>query len=435
MGRHPRPGCATGVGFLALVLSTAICAAGVALAGIPSVGDAAAPSTRTCWVFNHMNKSGGTSIKQYVKKWRRGRGYRLYLFDTQEWTDGVKESTERYLQQNNTITMGGYAEALRPYGAQDCKWFTIFRHPISRLVSAYYYCKVHRSDQLCATRARNRADSNDLVGFARHWGNHGLQQFVLGFVKAEDIVPQDEEAWAATAATGHACLRPFERGNIAEGGCPGWYLLKLFVERRSACIGQASAGGDSECEESTMPYSLNQEWMHRFLQPVMDILSEKYAAVGLLERWNASMRLFQATLEMPGMDWLGAFETTGRANALSHSQLERQETLREAWDDPEIRGLVWLDLVLYDHAVTVFNKQAERTPLSGRLPKRLVFGGSGGGEKPPVSGCPKQNRQAFLTDGIKAFRATLSSTADISCAFGVPRLPLAEAAKKGRSGI
>eukprot|EP00752_Nemacystus_decipiens_P011479 g10191.t1 len=224
--------------------------------------------------------------------------------------------------------------------------------PISRLVSAYYYCMAYPTDQLCATKARG-ADSEDLEGFARHWGNYGLMQFVLAFVKPEDIVP-DEKTWADSPKTS-TCLRPYVRGNRKPQGCPGWYRLKLFVERRSMCTGQA--GEESEC--GSTPHSLSQEWMHQFLRPVMDILSEKYTAVGIMEQWNTSMRLFQATLELPGMDWLAAFKAEGTANALSAHQRAREETLRRAMRDSNIRELLWLDILLYDHAVNVFNKQIE----------------------------------------------------------------------------
>lgn len=54
---------------------------------------------------------------------------------------------------------------------------------------------------------------------------------------------------------------------------------------------------------------LNQQSMHQFLHPVIDILSDKYAAVGIIEQWDASMQLFQSALELPGMDWVESFES------------------------------------------------------------------------------------------------------------------------------
>lgn len=232
--------------------------------------------------------------------------------------------------------------------------------PISRLVSAYYFCSTYPDDQLCADTPRG-ANNDDLLGFAEHWGNFGLMQFVLAYVKPEDIVP-DEEIWAASPKeSARVCaqqhFRRQTRTSKNRQGCPGWYRLKLYVERRSGCYGQT--GQDSECENSAP--SRNQEWMHQFLQPVMDTLSEKYSAVGILEQWDESMQLFQSVLGLPGTDWLAASRKfVGVLNAVSQAQKDaEEETLRGAWDDPEIRELLWLDILLYDHAVSVFHKQTE----------------------------------------------------------------------------
>ncbi|CAN0469810.1 unnamed protein product, partial [Scytosiphon promiscuus] len=58
---------------------------------------------------------------------------------------------------------------------QKCQWFTLFRHPVSRMVSAYYYCKEAPSDTACASEILNARDV-DLVTFAKHWGNFALRQ-------------------------------------------------------------------------------------------------------------------------------------------------------------------------------------------------------------------------------------------------------------------
>lgn len=43
--------------------------------------------------------------------------------------------------------------------------------------------------------------------------------------------------------------------------------------------------------------------MLELIQPVTELLNDKYAAVGILERWDASIRLFQTVLKLPGYDW------------------------------------------------------------------------------------------------------------------------------------
>ncbi|CAN0360985.1 unnamed protein product, partial [Scytosiphon promiscuus] len=45
------------------------------------------------------------------------------------------------------------------------------RSPVSRVVSAYFYCKQARTDQLCGGRIVD-ARKVDLLTFAEHWGNY-----------------------------------------------------------------------------------------------------------------------------------------------------------------------------------------------------------------------------------------------------------------------
>ena len=82
---------------------------------------------RKCWVFAHMKKSGGSSVKGLLQLHLRDeRNISQGLYDSEEWRRGMGYA-QQYLTIGHTITWGGYTEGLRPYGAQDCEWFTMFR--------------------------------------------------------------------------------------------------------------------------------------------------------------------------------------------------------------------------------------------------------------------------------------------------------------------
>ena len=68
-----------------------------------------------------------------------------------------------------------------------CRFFTMFRHPISRMVSAYFFCQLHEEDSACASGIV-RARHVDLLTFAKHWSNFAVRQFALSFVPAEDVM-------------------------------------------------------------------------------------------------------------------------------------------------------------------------------------------------------------------------------------------------------
>ena len=154
-----------------------------------------------CWVFTHMNKSGGQTVKALLKPWIADNGLSVGLYDSDEWKNGT-DVARGFLESQYTVTWGTYTEGLRPHGVRPhCKWFTLFRHPVSRLVSAYYFCHNKHEDPLCATGVL-RAEEADLLTFARHWTNFGLRQFASGFVLPEGVM---------SSRVGQLCP-----------DCPGW---------------------------------------------------------------------------------------------------------------------------------------------------------------------------------------------------------------------
>lgn len=120
MGRHLQYGGATVVVIRALVI-------GIVFLFAEQL--TAAQNTKKCWIFTHMNKSGGSSIKKLLRPWMEHNNVTQGSYDSQQWTAGMGYA-RGYIKMGNTITWGGYTEGLRPYGAQKaqhCKWFTMFR--------------------------------------------------------------------------------------------------------------------------------------------------------------------------------------------------------------------------------------------------------------------------------------------------------------------
>lgn len=144
-----------------------------------------------CWIFTHLQKSGGSTIRIIL---RNGLGYHPTIFDTDQWRQGQSSTTQfaNKMAEQKKIVAGGYTEALRSSTTtprdkgRNCNFFTIFRHPVSRLVSAYFYCRGRPSDHLCATEIL-RASDVDFLTFAKHWSNFGLRQFALSFLSADDV--------------------------------------------------------------------------------------------------------------------------------------------------------------------------------------------------------------------------------------------------------
>lgn len=94
------------------------------------------------------------------------------------------------------------------------------------------------------------------------------------------------------------------------------------------------------------------------------MLRDKYTAVGILESFNATARLFNRALEVPDFDWVKAHNIAGNQEVDSVSGDEEREVLRDAWEDADIKKFIALDLLLYEQAVSVHVRQLEHYRLS-----------------------------------------------------------------------
>lgn len=301
----------------------------------PTVGTAEVPVSDQCWIFTHLNKAGGSTVKKILfSHWL----HKSTTYDSYQWKKGaiLTDSTAASVVKDAglNVAAGGYTEALRispafsPEG-EKCKWFTVFRHPIARLVSAYFYCKVDPTDQLCASDfAMSRMI--DLRTFAKHWGNFAVRQFAFSLVSHEEV---------------RGYLLSPEGGGMEEeklSRIPAWYMLKMYLDAQ---------GGGPEYG------NIHDAALYHMLQPVQDLLRDRYTAVGILEKFNTTLSLFDATLEMPGMSWRKYNDAIGKENVDLWYRGEKHEVLKTAWTDSDIKKHIWLDLLLYEHAVDVFHRQ------------------------------------------------------------------------------
>eukprot|EP00752_Nemacystus_decipiens_P004970 g4522.t1 len=308
---------------------------------------------KRCWVFNHQHRAGGSTIKYMLQAWadRRGEETSVGIYDSTQWLRG-EEFARDFLAEENTLTWGAYTEGLRPHGGADkCKWFTIFRHPIARLVSAYYYCKKSPVDGLCASVVL-RANETDIHTFAEHWGNYGLRQFALAYALPEQVI-------ASEAGSQHRCVP--QRGRKE---CPGWYRLKLYLEGIIRSAEEPVKEGGLPALRSSKRAAMKDDAMVELIQPVTELLNDKYAAVGILEHWGSSMLLFQRTLRLPAYNWTQGSRNMGKKNGNGMFKKEENAALAMAWTDPKLKNSLMLDLVLYDHAVSVFRRQMAQHGLT-----------------------------------------------------------------------
>lgn len=149
------------------------------------------PPQQGCWVFHHMHRSGEDEVKSILQSFLSANNQRRGMYGSTAWRRGDAFARD-FIHHNHTVTWGAYAEALRPPSdARDCKWFTVFRHPVARVVSAYFYCREdvgeRRMNSLCGPAAAGEESDAGLIQFAEHWGNAALRHFALAFLLPDEV--------------------------------------------------------------------------------------------------------------------------------------------------------------------------------------------------------------------------------------------------------
>lgn len=180
----------------------------------------------------------------------------------------------------------------------------------------------------------------DLVDFAKHWGNYALRQFSIPYI-SRDVITSSPAAKECE-----------ERIDTDTGlKCTAWNLVKLHLENTTLKPSSSSSS-------SANRRPIEEEAMYPYLQAAQERLSNDYAAVGLLEDFETSLRLFDATLGISNLNWVGMFKHSGRKNPAHAEQVSyKQEVLGKAWTDLAVRRYIALDLLLYDHVVAIHAQQ------------------------------------------------------------------------------
>eukprot|EP00903_Cladosiphon_okamuranus_P012283 g11519.t1 len=253
-----------------------------------------------CTLFNHMVKSGGSTIKDKLEESSLADGVPPPAI----CLNGVGQEQTCVDAMNNSPVIAGYAELLR-YPLQGigraCDYFTVMRHPIDRLVSAFFYCPDDHDPQdrprkWCGYVEDPQPVTERLVDFARHnWKNKAFRQMTFGLY------------------------------------CPPM----AFCE-------QTKPGAQQ---------SVNEPGGWDLLQQIEAILGS-YIAVGILEHWDLTMQLFDARVRSPVKDW----QKIQTSNPGQQSRL-RDDIYQWAHMSPEIHRIMATDMLLYEYALSVFKLQ------------------------------------------------------------------------------
>eukprot|EP00903_Cladosiphon_okamuranus_P008180 g7879.t1 len=255
-----------------------------------------------CTLFNHQSKSAVTAIKEKLAT--ASLEARLSKPGLCLFGRGYENSCLEAMNGTNPVVVG-YTELLREVvvdRGRQCDYFTVMRHPIDRLISAFFYCPErntkHRRKEWCgATEGDVAGTQGYLLEFAkRRWKNKAFRQM------SYNIFPPQH----------------------------------TFRERIAP------------------PHSMDQPETAKLVRVVEGIL-RSYTAVGILEHWDLTMELFNARVKSPVRDWKATPEPLNRVHEVySDFQQKIHEWARTS---PDVHAVLATDLVLYDFALDVFKQQ------------------------------------------------------------------------------
>lgn len=328
----------------------------------------------SCLVLHTQHKSAGATLENVLKHapghllpsphqapYPPNRGW--WKCDSFGWVDGLGRCRPGWRPSNQTsfgASCGGYMLSLAThpdFQRPRCFWFTVFREPFARLVSAYTYCSMDVSaDPLCANVVLSARNSS-LEIWAEHWGNFLLRELMLH----PDLSPIPlTNLWqqAATACNNSSlggilyspseaiCTRLRAGRKHApwkdpEGAVPVWFQQRLAMQGADDPRTAVGASAVQRVKETLRaPRGL-------------------FDAVGVVERWNASMAVLDALHPPRGRtlsSWVSLanqfrVEHFARSQEDPEAQARKAALLRHAQSSVRIRDALQGDLTLYHEAV------------------------------------------------------------------------------------
>lgn len=92
-------------------------------------------------LFDHLPKCGGTTVEHYLKSQYRTK--KIYMIDGQnpQYSVTVFKSLPEAKRYNYDFVYGHLADELHDFVHPDTTFLTIFRDPVDRIMSHYYYVR------------------------------------------------------------------------------------------------------------------------------------------------------------------------------------------------------------------------------------------------------------------------------------------------------
>ncbi|XP_063952222.1 uncharacterized protein LOC129257977 [Lytechinus pictus] len=283
-------------------------------------------------IFLHHNKAGGISIRKCMQAVGPESGlnvsrnvfsYRYTAREFDYWKHAARTKQRMGLY-------GGYSFGVCDVitDGRPCSYFTMIRDPYDRAVSAYLYCSKNASkDQLCTAL---RASEVSVVDWAIHHGSFFFRQLVFNPAVCNG-------SYDNSPYLGNFDDFPHK---FASDVIPCWFKHKVLLQRM-----------------------LSEKERLDLLKHVHDNLENYFAVIGLLDNFDLTMGMLQHVYHVPFRDRCAdTHKNQGRFRKRRQkieADLLVAKLKRELLADPRVNASLHADLVLYEKAKQIFNRQKE----------------------------------------------------------------------------
>lgn len=292
-----------------------------------------------CVVFHSQHKSAGRTVERALSwyplqgggfeqlAWKQEQTCKL-VCDQPSWNfeqQKCLESERGYVQEcsrnHQYLAYRGYTPTLSGHpkfghaGAGPCVWATMSREPVSRLVSAFYYCKDgNEGDPLCGRSSGFDWKAKDikLIDFAKLWGNFLLREIMF-----------------------HPEVKEFAAKQEGYNGTLGTIFQEPWFQYKTKLN-----GGD---DTRTKSGALNLARVAEHLDGKRGAL---YDVFGVVEMWNETMLAFDERMPLEHKSWLTASALDDTHGSEKYKDEEKAE-LRRALNNDKIKAELNGDLFLY----------------------------------------------------------------------------------------
>jgi len=302
----------------------------------------------SCYAIVAQHKSAGQTINGILSLFAKSVSWKFFACD---------DNMNRYLYRHQNrccldpsghetnqalppprIIVQGYSHTMEKFSffkLDNCMWSTMFRNPMSRLISAKFYCTEQSNDALCGSRNSSFFHESSNVEFAKYWGNFQFTNLLLHPRLAPFLS-------IGPSAKRIGKIHPAPKGMEMKG----WQIFRQELD-----------GGDNP---RTQAGAQNLELVRYFLPLLFD-------EIGVLELYSQSWALFDCGMPLGGTTW----EKQASKNSVPHYQKNKADERLAIADalntnDPLVRDEISGDIRIYEDAVAIVKSRFQELQLGSR---------------------------------------------------------------------